>query len=134
MTTYLVATNSVDTSAALCDYLQDRLTADDVVHAVNSLRGGDDTSPTDVREGEDALNVVNSRLLGEATVETHQFIRGSAPHEDLLAYAEEVDADELVLGIRKRNPTSKVVFGSTAQEILLNGNLPMVAVPLAAVE
>jgi nucleotide-binding universal stress UspA family protein len=134
MTTYVLATNHVDTSAVLCDYLQSRLAADDTVHAVNSLVGGSETSSEDVLDGEEALNVVSSRLGGVTEVETHQFVRGNDPDEDVLSYAEEVDADELVIGIRKRNPTSKVVFGSTAQSILLNANVPMAVVPLERVD
>ena len=129
MTTFLVATNSVHTSAVLCDYLDGRLRDGDVVHAVNSLRGGDETTATHTRDGEDALNAVVSRLSEKASVETHQLIRGNSPATDVLQEAEAVDADEIVIGIRKRNPTAKVVFGSVAQEILLQSNRPMAVVP-----
>lgn len=129
MTTFVLATNSVHTSAVLCDYLDERLREGDVVHAVNSLRGGDETSSDDIRDGEDALNTVASRLGGRVDVETHQLVRENSPAEDVIGYAENVEADEIVLGIRKRNPTSKVVFGSVAQDILLNANRPMVVVP-----
>ncbi|MDS0299601.1 universal stress protein [Halogeometricum sp. S1BR25-6] len=134
MTTYVLATNHVDTSAALCDYLLSRLDDGDTVHAVNSLPGGDETSGEDARDGEDALNVVASRLGGFAEVETRQFVRGNDAATDVLDYAEEVDADEILLGVRKRNPTAKVVFGSTAQKILLNSNRPMSVVPLERME
>lgn len=133
MRTYVLATNHVDTSAALCDYLFSRVEEGDAVHAVNSQLGGDETTAEDVRDGEDALNVVASRLGGFADVQTHQFVRGNRPVEDVLGYAEEVDADELVFGIRKRTPTAKVVFGSTAQKILLRSNRPMAVVPLERV-
>jgi nucleotide-binding universal stress UspA family protein len=130
MTVYVVGTDTVDTSAALCDYLDRRLDAGDTVHAVNSLPGGDATDATDARDGEDAVTVVQSRLGAAATVETHQFVRGNDPHEDLLAHADAVDADELVIGVRKRNPTAKIVFGSTAQAILLRSSRPVAVVPL----
>lgn len=134
MTTYVLATNHVDTSAALCDYLHSRVDEGDAVHGVNSLPGGDDTSSEEVRNGEDALNVVSSRLGGFTEVETHQFVRGNDAATDVLDYADEIDADEIVIGIRKRNPTAKIVFGSTAQRILLNSNRPMAVVPLERVE
>ncbi|AXG07643.1 universal stress protein [Haloplanus rubicundus] len=130
MTVYVVGTDTVDTSAALCDYLDGRVDAADTIHAVNSLPGGERTDATDVRDGEDAINVVRSRLGARATVETHQFVRGNASHEDLLAHADEVAADELVIGVRKRNPTAKVVFGSTAQAVLLRTARPVAVVPL----
>ncbi|WP_251328681.1 universal stress protein [Haloplanus pelagicus] len=132
MRTYVLGTDTVDTSAALCDYLDGRLDAADTVHAVNSLRGGSRTDAETVRDGEDALNVVQSRLGALASVETHQLVRGNAPDEDLLAYAVDVDADELVVGVRKRNPTGKALFGSTTQSVLLESSRPVAVVPLDA--
>jgi nucleotide-binding universal stress UspA family protein len=133
MTTYVLGTNSVDYSAKLCDYMVDRVEPDDVVHVVNSQVGGNETTSDDVRDGEDAINVVSSRLGDLVQVETHQYVRGNRPAEDLLQCAEDYDADELVIGIRKRNPTAKIVFGSVAQEVLLNANLPMAVVPMEMV-
>ena len=122
------------TTATLCDYLGTRVGTGDTVVVVNSLQGGDDTSSEDVRDGADALNAASSRLSEQCTVETHQYIRSNTPDEDLLQAVEAVDADDLVIGIRKRNPTSKVVFGSTAQDILLHSSVPMAVVPLVDVE
>jgi nucleotide-binding universal stress UspA family protein len=133
MTLFVLGTNSVHHSAAIADYLDGRVGSDDEVHAINSQEGGDATSAEDVRDGEDALNAIQSRLGDVATVETHQFVRGNDPAEDVLDYADDVDADEIVIGIRKRNPTAKVVFGSTAQKILLRSNRPMAVVPLQSV-
>jgi len=131
MAIYVLGTDTVDTSAALCDYLDRRVAAGDTVHAVNSLPGGTETDATDVRDGEDAINVVASRLGAATTVETHQFVRGNDSAEDLLAHADDVDADELVVGVRKRTPTAKVVFGSTAQTVLLRSSRPVAVVPLS---
>lgn len=129
MTRFLVATNSVHTSAILADYLEDRLDEGDELVVVNSQVGGSETSSEDVRDGEDALNAVVSRFSADYDVETHQFVRGNNPAQDVLAHAEECDADEIVIGVRKRNPSAKVVFGSVAQKILLNANRPIAVVP-----
>lgn len=129
MTTFLIPTNSVDSSAAACDYLTDRLAADDSVVAVNSLGGGDETTAEAVRDGKEALNVVDVRLGGIADVETHQFVRGNEPPTDVLKACEEFAPDELVISIRDRSPTGKAVFGSVSQQLLLNANRPVVSVP-----
>ena len=128
---FVLPTNSVATSDVLCDYLAERLDPGDEVHAVNSQRGGDATRSTDVRAGENALAAVADAIgaVDGVTVATRQFIRDNSPAEDVLRYADEVDADEFVIGIRERSPTAKVVFGSVAQDILLGSNIPLRVVP-----
>lgn len=129
MTTFVVATDSTDASAQICDYLDGRVESGDSVHAVNSKRGGDETTAEEVRLGEDALNVVSSRLGAVATVETHQFIRGNAPQEDILEHAASVEADEIVITLRRRTPAGKALFGSVAQSVMLNSERPVVSIP-----
>jgi nucleotide-binding universal stress UspA family protein len=127
MTTYLVGTDSVATSERLVEYLEGRATDDDTIYVVNSLRGGDGTSDEDVLEGREALDAVEEAL---PNVDPHQLVRGNSPQEDMLEFAEKNDADELIIGIRKRSPTGKLMFGSTAQDLLLTTEMPVVCVPL----
>jgi nucleotide-binding universal stress UspA family protein len=127
MATFLVGTDSVETSERLIEYLEGRVGDADTVIAVNSLRGGDGTSDEEVIEGRDALETLTDAF---ADVDDHQLVRGNSPQEDLLDFAEKHDADELVIGIRKRSPTGKLMFGSTAQDLLLTTELPVVCVPL----
>jgi nucleotide-binding universal stress UspA family protein len=129
MTTFVVATNSVHTSAALCDYLIDRVDAEDTVHAINSHIDEKSATAEALRDGEDALNAIYSRLGSETTVETHQFLRGNVPAEDVLSFTETVDADEIVLGVRKPTPTSKVAIGSVTEQVLLHSSRPMAVIP-----
>ncbi|MFC7043163.1 universal stress protein [Halonotius sp. GCM10025705] len=128
MTTFVVATDSVHTSAALCDYLFDRVAEDDTVYAINSLHD-EDADPEAIRDGKDALNAVASRLAAVTTVKTEQFSRGNVPAEDILSFSEEVDADEIVLGVRKPTETSKVAIGSVSEQVLLHSDRPMAVVP-----
>lgn len=127
MTTFLVGTDSVETSERLVAYLEERLGDGDTVFAVNSLRGGDSTSDADVVAGRDSLEAIEEAF---PDAETHQLVRGNSPQEDMLEFAAENDVDELVIGIRKRSPTGKLMFGSTAQDLLLSTEEPVVCVPL----
>ena len=45
--------------------------------------------------------------------------------EGVIGFVEETDADLLAVGGRRRSPTGKAVFGSTAQEILLDAPCPV---------
>lgn len=128
MTRYLVGVDSAETAERLVEYLTDRVTADDTVYAINSLHGGDRTSDDDVVQGRKALEAVEAGL--DAQVDPHQLIRGNAPQEDILQFADENPVEEIIIGIRKRSPTGKLVFGSTAQDLLLSTERPTVVVPL----
>ena len=126
MTTFVVATDSVHTSAALCDYLVDRVDESDTVHAINSVHDEDSDA---IRDGQDALNAVASRLTAVTSVETEQFTRGNVPAEDILSYSEAIDADEIVVGVRKPSPTNKAAVGSVTEQVLLHSDRPMAVVP-----
>jgi nucleotide-binding universal stress UspA family protein len=81
------------------------------------------------KEAEALFEMVTEELGDTAgTVETA--IEAGDPSEEIVSYAADHDADGIVLGFRKRSPTGKLVFGSTAQDVLLSSTCPVVAVPL----
>ena len=127
MVHFLAATDSTDTSERLVNYLSRRVGPDDQVTVVNSLRGGDATKQKDVTAGREAIDAIADAL--DCEVDTHQLVRGNDPVTDVLEQADDSDADEILIGIKKRNPTGKVIFGSTAQDILLQSDRPVVCVP-----
>jgi len=55
-------------------------------------------------------------------------VRGNEPAEDLIAVAGELDADFIVIGLRRRTPVGKLIMGSNAQRILLEAPCPVLAV------
>lgn len=53
---------------------------------------------------------------------------GAGSAEELVEIAEEVAAELMVIGIRRRSPVGKLVLGSGAQRILLDAPCPVLAV------
>lgn len=96
---------------------------------INSNRGGRDLDAAEARRYEDELQEVK-RELDEAGIEheVRQLVRGLEPAEDLIAVAEEVDADLIVIGLRRRTPVGKLILGSNAQRILLDAPCAVLAV------
>ena len=63
--------------------------------------------------------------------EIRQLVRGMDPAEDLISVAEEVSADFVVIGLRRRTPVGKLILGSNAQRVLLDATCPVLAVKAA---
>jgi hypothetical protein len=62
------------------------------------------------------------------TVDVRHPETGLEASEDLLNVAEEVGADLVVIGLRRRTPVGKLILGSNAQRILLDAHCPVLAV------
>lgn len=60
--------------------------------------------------------------------EVRNIVQGNEPAEDLIEVAEEVGADFIVIGLRRRTPVGKLILGSNAQRILLDAACPVLAV------
>lgn len=49
------------------------------------------------------------------------------PAKEIIRHADQHDARYIVVAPRKRSPTGKALFGSEAQQILLNAEMPVVS-------
>ena len=96
---------------------------------INSNRGGKDFDASEAHRFEAELLAVQAQL-DEVGVEheVRQLVRGNEPAEDLIEVADEVNADFIVIGLRRRTPVGKLILGSNAQRILLDATCPVLAV------
>jgi nucleotide-binding universal stress UspA family protein len=94
-------------------------------------------SPTKVREdlkaseaAEEALQALRDQLAAEGFDVTTEVLHGmyGGAAEALLSEAERVDAELIVIGVRRRSAVDKLLLGSVAQEVLLRANCPVLAV------
>ncbi len=96
---------------------------------VNSNRGGRELSETENSEIEQQLDEVRAELKDAGVEhEVRHFVRGLEPAEDLISIAGEVEAELIVIGLRRRTPVGKLILGSNAQKILLDATCPVLAV------
>ena len=96
---------------------------------VSSNRGGRDFDAVEAQHFEEALREIRGELEAAGVrYEERALVRGSEPADDLIAVATEVDADLIVIGLRRRSPVGKLLLGSNAQRILLEALCPVLAV------
>lgn len=125
MTTVLVASASVHTTAAACDYLGARLASDDTVVVLGVAESG-----MDERDVADAANVARTRLV-EPAVETA--VREGNPAEEIAALARERTVDAIVLGANRGDPDAAGdPPGSTVRAVLAGSDRPVTVLPSPA--
>jgi nucleotide-binding universal stress UspA family protein len=96
---------------------------------INSNRGGKDLDADEAAKYEEELEAVRAELdAAGVSHEVRQLVRGLEPAEDIIAVAEELAADFIVIGLRRRSPVGKLILGSNAQRILLDAPCPVLAV------
>jgi nucleotide-binding universal stress UspA family protein len=91
-----------------------------LLYAFDDGDRGEETAPRQIPGGSVAYD-----RLQEAGIAVEQVSRVGDPAAEILAVAEEVDADHIVLGGRKRSPARSLLFGSVTQAVLLDADRPV---------
>jgi len=97
-----------------------------------SLKGRSSTSKIHYQDKIDAeknLELANAYFENcGVQCETHLLIRGLDAGEDIVLFAKEKGVDEVIMSVKKRSKVGKMLFGSTAQFVILESHCPVLAV------
>lgn len=99
------------------------------IFLVTSLQGGSKQDIKEVDEARDGLEHAKSVVEKEGIpCETHMLVHGLSAGEDIVDFAKEKKADEIIVGVQKKSKVGKFLMGSTAQHIILSAHCPVIAV------
>ena len=113
--------------AALDAGIREARLRDEPLHVLNTSRGDSLVDPSFASA--DALDAVRTRLAESGLVyEIEQQVGRHDASDELVEIADRVKASLLVIGLRRRTPTGKLITGSQAQRILLDAHCPVLAV------
>ena len=99
------------------------------VCVITSMFSGEETELEMIKEAEN--NLENAKLLLEdqgVKNSTHLLIRGMHPGEDIVSFAEENGADMIIIAVKSRSKVGKILFGSTAQYVILKSKCPVLSI------
>ncbi|WIV68357.1 universal stress protein [Natrialbaceae archaeon AArc-T1-2] len=108
------------------------------VHALSVIESGDDLAALDADEREQVRRSTERRgeqatehvmeLADDAGVEVVRHVRDGVSHRQIVAYADEADADLIVMGTHGERD---VRLGSTTERVIATADVPVMAVRLA---
>ncbi|MCF8092810.1 MAG: universal stress protein [Desulfotignum sp.] len=99
------------------------------VLVVTSMKGGPGIEQSKVQTAEE--NLTRAKIFFDEKkipCETHLLVRGMEPGEDIVGFAKENGVDEIIIGVKSRSKVGKLIFGSTAQAVILQAHCPVVTV------
>ncbi|MDY0375850.1 MAG: universal stress protein [Desulfobacterium sp.] len=102
---------------------------DGEVLLITSMKGGERNEKSAYEQAEKNLKDAG-QYFEENGVKSdiHLLVRGFEPGEDIVRFAREKNVDEIIIGVKSRSKMGKLLFGSTAQAVILRAPCPVVTV------
>ena len=102
---------------------------DGSVEVVTALEKGLEDEVAKIQAAETELEYAQS-FFEDAGISCnkHLLIHGLTAGEDLAHFARDNKVDQVFIGVKKRSKVGKLVFGSTAQFVILETDCPVVSV------
>ena len=99
------------------------------IYIVTSLLQSSTLEKVEIDKAEGELEYLRTPFnIDDINCETFVSVNYLSPGEDLVQFAKDNDIDMMFIGIKKTSKVGKLVFGSTAQYVLLNAPCPVVAI------
>jgi nucleotide-binding universal stress UspA family protein len=99
------------------------------IHILTSLEQSSTLDKSDIEKAESELEYVRTPFnIDDIPCETHVVVNYLTAGEVLVQFAADNRIDEIFIGIEKKSKVGKLVFGSTAQYVILNAPCPVIAV------
>ena len=96
---------------------------------VTSMIGGSKGEQVKVQGAEENLEVVKKYFDdNKIPCKTHLLVRGLDVGDDIVNFANEKGVDEIIIGVKSRSKVGKLLFGSTAQAVILQAKCPVLSV------
>jgi nucleotide-binding universal stress UspA family protein len=96
---------------------------------ITSMVGGGKAEQQKVQTAEENLEKAKKYFDDQGvSCKTHLLIRGLDPGEDIVNFAIEKEVDEIIIGVKSRSKVGKLIFGSTAQAVILQSECPVLSV------
>ena len=99
------------------------------VHLFTSLQQSHELQKEDIEKAETKLDNLKLNFdFDKIPCETYTSVSYQTSGEDLVQFAKDNAIDFIFIGVRKRSKVGKLVFGSTAQYVILEAPCPVVSV------
>ena len=99
------------------------------VFILSALAQSNELELVDIQRAEHEMEYMVTALKEDnISCETQAIVSLLPPGEVLVQFAKENEIDEILIGLRRKSKVGKLIFGSTAQFVILNAPCPVVSV------